>query len=681
MKNLLILTLLFLTISCKKERILDDSQLHAPLPQKSEHQLDNTISLTSCYNEDNSANPVGGGEGYDDIVIEQPNDHYIYSELDFIDLFQTGLSSNMTIHIKTDLDVQSILNNSNLTLPFTIPIGVNNVTISGDRGQNGSNGPLITVGPYITVGDPVFRIRGNNCRITGIQMKGSTCECESEWGGAHLRGIEVYNASNARIDNCEISCFPHSGVTINNNGFTDSDMPLDIKVDHNYFHDNAFGGLGYGVQISYGFVHILKNLFNRNRHCIAGRGSTHSGYEASCNIILEEQFGVNMDMHRNPDQMPFSSRYIYIHHNEFRDKGDYRKATNGCQRNTADVANIGIQGRPQTECRITNNIFYNRQVYFEYGTQWRGSIGQDYNGNMHSNHLGNMIAFNNIYGQNSYLGYYVHQNWDKDHLYNWWKIPSTNDMILSLGGSTMGTSIITFGNFDNDMETEIFKSENGTWSSISYTPHYNNDWTHLATSQATVSDLQFGHFDSDDQTDAFYTTGSVWEVSSGASSPWATINTSGYTLPDLLFGKWHDPQNVKDDQILDVFHVNSGNFDVSYDGQTNWSVLTTSNAPQSLLYIGEFNNDNFSDILFTQGTYWQVSYGNPNGGTANWQNLTTSSKMRHELWFGDMNHDGNTDVMSNVNGGYSVSIDGTQTWKYLNTGNYPLSSFLYGAPY
>src|SRR5262249_17756615 len=92
-----------------------------------------------------------------------------------------------------------------------------------------------------------------------------------------------------------------------------------VWVYDNYIHDNqhpthcdgslgANTGFGYGVVVSYGgFAYIQGNVFDLNRHAIAGHGTNGDGYVAIGNLF----FDPGMD-HDN-DGFDFPNHQIDMH--------------------------------------------------------------------------------------------------------------------------------------------------------------------------------------------------------------------------------------------------------------------------------------------------------------------------------------------------------------------------------
>lgn len=87
-----------------------------------------------------------------------------------------------------------------------------------------------------------------------------------------------------------------SGQTISNNeiyGWSWAAVSLkrthDARVDQNYIHHNLREHLGYGVVVQNGdtSAKIRGNVFDANRHAIAGSGAAGEEYEATENLVLQ----------------------------------------------------------------------------------------------------------------------------------------------------------------------------------------------------------------------------------------------------------------------------------------------------------------------------------------------------------------------------------------------------------
>ncbi|MDP6040044.1 MAG: hypothetical protein QGG64_15955 [Candidatus Latescibacteria bacterium] len=119
----------------------------------------------------------------------------------------------------------------------------------------------------------------------------------------------------------------------------------DHHIHHNFIHHNQYNGLGYGISHNTSESRIAYNLFNTNRHSIAGTGRPGSGYEACHNIELGQSLSHCFDMHGGRDRKDgttIAGTYMNIHHNTFL-----------CPKTA-----IVIRGIPEQQADIHHNWFY-----------------------------------------------------------------------------------------------------------------------------------------------------------------------------------------------------------------------------------------------------------------------------------------------------------------------------------
>ena len=115
------------------------------------------------------------------------------------------------------------------------------------------------------------------------------------------------------MDNCEIAGWSHAGIHLAAGD--------NHRVHHNSIHHCQYNGLGYGVCHDRAFSRIEHNLFNWNRHSIAGTGRPPSGYEAAHNVEIRHSLSHLFDMHGGRDRKDgtnIAGTWIKIHHNTFR---------------------------------------------------------------------------------------------------------------------------------------------------------------------------------------------------------------------------------------------------------------------------------------------------------------------------------------------------------------------------
>jgi hypothetical protein len=135
----------------------------------------------------------------------------------------------------------------------------------------------------------LFEIQGDNVRITGLRLQGADMGVPD--GDDVSAGISINSNLNIEIDHNEL--FGWTGEAV---GVSDEEGRIDyvtnpetVRVHDNYIHHNQHvGKFGYGVVVSDGaYALIERNVFDWNRHAIAGDGSDGSGYLAYRNLVLE----------------------------------------------------------------------------------------------------------------------------------------------------------------------------------------------------------------------------------------------------------------------------------------------------------------------------------------------------------------------------------------------------------
>jgi hypothetical protein len=192
-----------------------------------------------------------------------------------------------------------------------IPAGV---TLASGRGAASADGGLIFTTLHGTA--PLFSAKGG-ARITGLRIRGPQQEIGDKNADPDAGGIPTSYGIYARIvdievDNCELFGWSFAAVFVSAGR---------AHVHHSSIHHNRRYGVGYGVLVSgASWVLVEANVFDANRHSIAGNGDAKSGYEARFNRILEIGNGHAFDMHgKDPEDsgVPFAGDTIRIHHNTF----------------------------------------------------------------------------------------------------------------------------------------------------------------------------------------------------------------------------------------------------------------------------------------------------------------------------------------------------------------------------
>lgn len=289
----------------------------------------------------NRRGPIGGGPGYK----SYPKPTITVDSLDaLLDALGSG-SEGDTIFIPGSTAIECTERVFIEELILGIPLGV---TLASDRGKSGSAGALITSETFATF--PLIRALGPNVRITGIRISGPNPRRSLEHHSRSFKeerghtyyyrfptsvGIETTH-SNLTVDNCELGGWSHSSVYLKEG--------KGHHIHHNFIHHNQYQGLGYGVSHDVAHSLIERNLFNHNRHSIAGTGRPGCGYQARHNVEQGTSLSHCFDMHGGRDRKDgteTAGTSIAISNNTFR-----------C-RNTA----IRIRGVSEEPIQVRNNWF------------------------------------------------------------------------------------------------------------------------------------------------------------------------------------------------------------------------------------------------------------------------------------------------------------------------------------
>lgn len=286
---------------------------------------------------------IGGGEGYVDIITA--GDFTVTNLDDLLEALSVA-EPGQIVFIPGDLEIDLTARIYVDKLVIDVPEGV---TLASDRGFEGSEGVLFTSDALDT--PMMIRATGPNVRISGIRLRGPNPKQylnhhERAFGPGGLgryyynrfpvsRGIVTFFPG-LLVDNCEISAFSHAGIWLRRGE--------GHHIHHNYIHHCQYNGLGYGVAHDVAFSLIEYNLFNRNRHSIAGTGRPGSGYTARHNIEAGYSLSHCFDMHggvNRDDGTDIAGTYIKIYNNTF----------------WVSRTVIAIRGVPEEACLIYQNWF------------------------------------------------------------------------------------------------------------------------------------------------------------------------------------------------------------------------------------------------------------------------------------------------------------------------------------
>ena len=512
-----------------------------------------------------------------------------------------------------------------------IPDGV---TLESGRSPTVPGGLLYMSGPLAEEQPPdnvtlAMLDLGANTHITGLRLRGydqhDANEKCCETSGVRIRGVD-----GVLIDNNEIYGWPQAGVNIIN-APNHMNTASRIRITNNFIHNNVqCAGDGYGVvvgdegvpagAVGSGYALIDRNVFNYDRHDIAGDGTPGIGYIAELNLVLTSGptcggfYNQHFDMHGTGagHDGGTAGEFIKIDHNTIR----------GAQLYGGHLG-FGQKTRPAFEVRGTPSdraIFADNAVAHgdEDAAVRVDGVSKD---QLKSN--GHLVINGNRYGVNT-------------------------------------SRELAVGNFDGDRCSDIFQAVGTAWF---YSPCGRGAWRFLNQSSLRLNRLGFGDFNGDGKTDVFTQEGSKWLVSYGGTTPWEAL-PAGSNIP---MSRYHIA-DFDGDGKADIFRTNDHRWYLSSDGATAWEPLETSSLRLDQLRFGDFNGDGKTDVFSLANHQWSVSWG----GTTKWQHLNNEiSSNLGDLVFADFNGKGETDVARSHDGKWQVSWGGRTPWQPLQTRNEP----------
>jgi hypothetical protein len=319
---------------------------------------------------------VGGGKYYENDVTRSDATEIVASESDIKTAVETAGSGD-TIWIEDGT--------YDLTDEAPIQVEVNDVTIAGNRGINGSNGPLLKVqqGEKMN-GVAIFDSR-NVIRVTGLQLRGPYYErgywdppvdptVDPEFRPYWSVGIYALPEKGqgeteygVEVDNCHLWGWSEAAVQIGAKDYQTEGYIHDCSI-----HSNAMEHLGYGVDLYNGRSLIERCYFDLNRHSIDGFGYDTNGYEARDNLVGSNPISHAFDMHGdeciakcdNDDDESEETNVvkragdkIHIHHNTFRFVHEIEVPGSDIRDGSVQEA-VTIRGIPKNQVLLENNWFY-----------------------------------------------------------------------------------------------------------------------------------------------------------------------------------------------------------------------------------------------------------------------------------------------------------------------------------
>lgn len=268
------------------------------------------------------------------------NDYIVTKAEQFFKLIESKKLAGKIIYLKGDFDID-LSDRKNINLPSRL-------TIYGDRGKNGKKGARLFT--RSSGSNPLFNIN-NNVKIFGLRIEGPDQDIFHngvEYKGKNALNLNRYKdpvstgikikGSNIIIENCEFSGWTYSAILVDNGSSNN-------KVRFSYFHHNRRYGLGYGITVNGGDVEVYGNIFNYNRHDIAGTGIKGSSYEVYMNVFLMNTTAHSIDMHGGKDRhdnTDIAGNYLKIYNNYF-------------ERENKKTRAFLLRGRPLEKSIFKNN--------------------------------------------------------------------------------------------------------------------------------------------------------------------------------------------------------------------------------------------------------------------------------------------------------------------------------------
>ncbi|WP_363466090.1 hypothetical protein [Halogeometricum borinquense] len=297
--------------------------------------------------------PIGGGSQYERKV--SGGNYTATTKNELLDRLDHA-SAGDTVYIPNDVSID---------LGSTKNIGISSgVTLASGRGINGAAGGRLYTEDIAENDEPVFEVRGDEVRITGLRIQGPRADYFNPGDCQGQTGLECRDSdamsknatlgffilgSNVEIDNCQLYGWPQAPIMSGAGGYA-----VDTHIHHNSLHNNQMEGFGYGVVVTVGNPTIEWNYFDKNRHSIAGTGKPDCSYEARYNLVGPNTVSHAFDMHGeetgNVMDGKQAGRTISIHHNTFQFSKSY----------VYDVGQeaVTIRGVPSDKAVLENNWFY-----------------------------------------------------------------------------------------------------------------------------------------------------------------------------------------------------------------------------------------------------------------------------------------------------------------------------------
>jgi Right handed beta helix region len=319
----------------------------------------------------------------------------------------------------------------------------------------------------------LFVVRGDNVRISGLRIEGADMGIADDDGGPSS-GIYVDSHLNVEIDHNEVYGWKNSAIGVSDDDERISYVlnPETVRIHDNFIHHNQHvDKFGYGVLIGNGaYALIERNVFDYNRHAIAGDGSDDSGYRAYRNLVLQH----------GGRHHKFLWWWFYTH--QFDMHGQDSCGIGSLFRDS--LYNCGTAGH-DIEIRFNSFLYTEKAAIKLRGTPQLKPHGA--------------FVVSNVFAHDR-LGDAVKQTESGLYL--------ANNRVGIDGSDRYGAC-----DFDDDGTTDRFTATGETWW---YSSRSSGPWSYLNTSQTLLSQLTLGDFDGDGRCDVV--AGNL--ISSGGTAPW-----------------------------------------------------------------------------------------------------------------------------------------------------------------
>ncbi len=545
-----------------------------------------------------------------------------------------------------------------------IPAGV---TLESDRSARHAGGVLY-MSQNLNYPTAMLELRSGD-RITGLRLQGysfgrggdETYTIGDKYGttdGLNVSQPDVF------IDNDDIAGWPGAGVNVHDLVYANWPPPGGVSYDphpprhsaedalitslarrvhitNNFIHNNVGCSDGYGVVVggNSAFALIDRNVFDYNKHDVAGDGTAGSGYIASSNLTLTD--GVECRGDSGKGSLTYGGHFD-MHGTAGGPGSGHVGGTAGTY---IEVTNNAIRGDQRFHIHL-GHAFDHRVAFDIRGNPTDKAI---FTGNVTEASDGDAIAVSGV---------------DQDSLEHDGKlVVNGNHYSVNTSGD------LTVGDFDGDGCSDAFLATGAVWV---YSPCGKSAWRYLNTSAYRLNQLLFGDFNGDGKTDVFTQRGDRWYVSYGATTAFeqlpagSNIPMQGYRIGDF-----------NGDGKADIFRANGSHWYYSNGGATQWIALAPSSYKVDHLRFCDFNGDGKTDVFSLANGQWSVSYG----GASGWKRLNSKlSSNLDELTFGDFNGDGRCDIARAYHDSWQISYGGTGPWHYDSPNRHPgdFSSTLIG---